>query len=242
MHRVLLLLHAGRRRPLHGRGAALHLRPVLLRGHAEQRAQQERAAAAAGGGGLLSRFVQYVTGDAVVRTEPALRAACAAGDREVVLDGEITLSGDRQTDYGEDAGTWALGTGTLQLADGTTLRGATLRGCGAGGGGRRCLTRRGRHNPRQPGLRDPCGGRRRGCGAGRPDRGQPGLRRRRVRCGLEGQPDGRGRGEQRGLRHLGGGRRRGQNESPVSDSAEHDYCEGGGGRMEGVARELIQVE
>ena len=51
-----------------------------------------------------------------------LRAACAVGDREVVLDGEIALSGDWETDRDR--------AGPLQLADGTTLRGGTLRGWG----------------------------------------------------------------------------------------------------------------
>ena len=60
----------------------------------------------------------------------ARRAACAAGDREVVLDpqADITLSGDGETDYDEDADSFAPGTGPLRLADGTKLSGGTLQG------------------------------------------------------------------------------------------------------------------
>jgi len=63
-----------------------------------------------------------------VSDEVELRAVCAAGDREVVLDGKVRLSGDWWTDYHQNGYTWAPGTGPLQLADGTTLRGGTLRG------------------------------------------------------------------------------------------------------------------
>jgi len=74
-----------------------------------------------------------------IDTEPELRAACAAGGKEVVLDpdADITLSGDEGTDRSGHYPhyTWTPGTGPLQMADGTTLRGggegySTLRGYG----------------------------------------------------------------------------------------------------------------
>jgi len=104
----------------------------------------------------LVEDVCIAVGAGWISTEPELRAACAEGGREVVLDPEanITLSGEK-TDfteavynghdyYGHDddyddnyeegeqltPASWAPGTGPLELADGTTLRsrGGIVRG------------------------------------------------------------------------------------------------------------------
>ena len=88
--------------------------------------------------------------------EPELRAACAAGDREVVLEAYITLSGDAETWYVETGTAWhgmAMGTGATAAGGRHHAPRRHYPGPRGMSGARRVRPHRGRRYRRQPGRR-----------------------------------------------------------------------------------------